>query len=74
MLKLSRATMRRWTNEFGLKKQELNKGKKKRLVVDIRDVLPFLEANKDNMTSTTYNRCKDILEEYFSSNKLSATA
>lgn len=68
ILGTTRDSIRRWVNKFGLKSQELNKGKKKRLVVDIRDVLPFLEANKDNMTSTTYNRCKNILEEYFENN------
>lgn len=74
MLKLSRATMRRWTNEFGLKKQELNKGNKKRFVIDVRDVLPFLEENKDNLTSSTYTKCKNTLTEYFSNSKLTITA
>ena len=68
ILGTTRDSIRRWVNKLGLKSKELNKGNKKRFVVDIRDVLPFLEENKNNMTSATYNRCKNILEEYFESN------
>ena len=68
LLALSRDTMRRWTTKFGLKKQELNKGNKKRFVVDVRDVLPFLEENKTNIAPKTYRKCKTILTEYFNKN------
>ena len=68
LLGVTRDSVRRWATKFNLPKREINKGNKKRFVVDIRDVLPFLEENKNNMTSATYSRCKNILEEYFETN------
>ena len=68
ILGVTRDSIRRWATKFGLRSQELNKGKKKRLVVDIRDVLPFLDENKCNIASSTYAKCKDILIEYFETN------
>ena len=68
ILGVTRDTVRRWATKFNLPKKEINKGNKKRFVVDIRDVLPFLEENKDNIASSTYAKCKDILTEYFENN------
>lgn len=68
LLGVTRDSVRRWATKFNLPKKEINKGNKKRFVVDIRDVLPFLEENKDNIASSTYAKCKDILTEYFENN------
>ena len=70
MLGTTRDTIRRWINNFDLPYKELNKGNKKRIVVDIDDVLPFVLRNENRLSKSTYERCKSILEKYLEDNTL----
>ena len=67
ILGITRDCIRRWVVNLGLEKQEINKGNKKRFVININYVLPFLEKNKDRIATKTYMKCKINLEEYFKS-------
>ena len=62
ILEVSRDTIRRWVN-LGLSAEVKNKGNKKRYAININNIMPFLETNRDRITEDTYIRCKSILEE-----------
>lgn len=72
ILEVSRDTIRRWYTAFNLPATENYKGNKKRMVVNINDVIPFLEQNKDRFKSPVYEKYIFLIKQYFNDNKKEA--